>query len=216
MSHLANCAILGSATVLVCGVIVLFSRDLLLAVAFFTGWIALGVAALSALRLTWPRTGAPTNRVYFLAAILAISAGTFCYCKLTLIFLAHTREKSVSAISSVNLRVISLGLRQYCERFGTAPAALDDLVQAELCTPHTLASPLDPAPRVTPDGKLIDSSYVYRPEAACSASSNEIVAYEREPWTPRGVCVFPRYGRQAVTRDGDIRYLDDSDIGRLR
>lgn len=212
-----NCAILGFAAFLVCATCVLFTTNLLLAIAFFSGWIGLGVAAISLWTLARARKGTTTNRSVVFLAHFAILVAALCYGYLASVLLAHTREKSVSVISSMNLRSISVGLRLYCEANGTPPGTLNDLIRAGMCTPYGLVSPLDPIRRQNADGSLIDSSYAYLADAAeCGKSDDDIVACEREPWTPRDVRVFLQHQRQAVTRSGNVLLLDASNDPRLR
>lgn len=110
-----------------------------------------------------------------------------------------------------------MGSELYCESNGTPPATLNDLIRAGISTPDGLVAPLDPTIRYTPDRNVIGSSYVYRPSSAgCSASEDDIVAHEREPWTPRDVCMFPQYYRQAITRGGKLLFLDELEVERLR
>lgn len=199
-----------------CILLTFTQSDWRLGASLIAGWLSLAVFIAAGWRMTRGRKAKQIN-VPRLAIRVALVASVFGFAFLNMICFGNLREYAILSISSSNLRGISIGLRMYCEKEGVPPSSWDDLIRSGISSPGQFIRPLDPDTFESRDGKVVGTSYIYRSvAAACPSKDEEIVAYERLPWTPRDVRLFRRYWRQGITATGKLQFLEEADIERLR
>ncbi len=199
-----------------CILLTFTQSDWRLGASLIAGWLSLAVFIAAGWRMTRGRNAKQIN-VPRLALRVALVASVFGFAFLNMICFGNLREYAILSISSSNLRGISIGLRMYCEKEGVPPSSWDDLIRSGISSPGQFIRPLDPDTFESRDGKVVGTSYVYRRSVVtCPSSGGEIVAYERLAWTPRDVRLIPRYWRQGITAEGELRFLEDVDVPALQ
>jgi hypothetical protein len=121
---------------------------------------------------------------------------------------AVVREVSKASVTSANLRGICAATQAYSEDLEVLPASLDDLLNANMVTPKGLYSLGDPGIFQASLGTAPYSSFVYQPpRTGAESDPHLIIAFERQPWTRRGVHLFPSWNRQVIFADGHVEQL---------
>ena len=124
-----------------------------------------------------------------------------------------TREAK-SVITASNLRGLGQCLHVYANDFGTYPPSLGVLVDSGRATPGQLQSFCDPNVNWAPDaGAEVYSSFVYQPGSGpVLEDADVILAFERQPWTPAEIRMFPALGRYVLFADGHAKRLSEEEF----
>lgn len=132
------------------------------------------------------------------------------YALLSLAVLGRTRAYAKSAVTAANLRGIGQGLRLYHEDYGDYPPSHYDLIAVNLSTPRQFLSVYDPDVRwESMNSETPYSSFEYQPgDGIWCDESRVVLAFERGPWTPGELRLFPTRGRLVLFADMVVRWLD--------
>lgn len=116
-------------------------------------------------------------------------------------------------LAPANLRMLARTLDYYCERFGTPPTTLGDIVQ-ESCTGHWMPILVLDESRLTNGAEPHrDSSYAYHPGLYPKRQDPQIViAFEKSPWTIREIRLFYELGHSVLFADGQVRFVCQANL----
>jgi hypothetical protein len=127
--------------------------------------------------------------------------------------LNRVRDVGKSSVTAANLRGIGQAISIYRDDAGVFPPALNDLVATNNVTAMQCCSPNDPGFWMGARTKPLYSSFVYHPGTVQSFDNSDlVVAFEKKPWTPKELRLFPTYGRCVLFGDGHVLAIDEMEF----